>query len=44
MSTAGIQEQSERFPVHFIVELLNKRGSRIVLTGKVPVSEGVYVI
>ena len=37
MLNAGIQEQSEKFPVQFIVELLNKRGSRIVLTGKMQV-------
>ena len=31
---AGITHQSEKFPVRFIVELLNKQ-CRIVLTGKV---------
>ena len=30
----GIEDQSKRFPMRFIIELLNKRGSRIVLTGK----------
>ena len=34
LSFAGIVHQSEKFPVRFIVELLNKQ-CRIVLTGKV---------
>ena len=31
----GIEDQSKRFPMRFIIELLNKRGSRIILTGKI---------
>ena len=34
----GIGDQSKRFPIRFIIELLNKRGSRIVLTGKTSIT------
>ena len=34
----GIEDQSKRFPMRFIIELLNKRGSRIVLTGKTSIT------
>ena len=36
--SAGIMFQSEKFPVRFIVELLNKQ-YRIVLTGKLMAQE-----
>ena len=40
----GIEDQSKRFPVQFIIELLNKRGCRIVLTGKTSIIPLYYFI
>ena len=33
----GVEIESKKFPIHYIVELLNKQGCTIVLTGTIHV-------